>query len=398
VHDPALAPGMGKWDSDSEDEVPSKKTRLDTDRPEIKEPEEPEEPKEVVPEEDAKLEGAVECDYDALVHGCRSVERYEHLNFIDQGTYGMVFKARCRESGVVYALKQVKVGGAESNKVGFPITALREINILLALRHPNIVRVREMVVGSSSDKVFMVMEYCEMDLKACMQQAKQPFSVSEVKQLMLQLLSAVAFMHSKWYVHRDLKTSNLLYSYPGRLTVCDFGLARTFGSPLAPLTAEVVTLWYRCPELLLGCKVYSTALDVWSVGCIFGEMLLGRPLLPGEGEVDQLARIFSLMGAPNEDRWPGVQSLPNFASVAATVSRAPTRGRLREMFSISASLGSGGAVWLSDVGLGLLAQLLELDPSKRLSSDQALESPWLRTEAPLPARPETMPRFENKKI
>lgn len=164
--------------------------------------------------------------HNSLLHGCRSVECYQRLNFIDQGTYGMVFRAKCLETNEVYALKQVKLG-PETNKIGFPVTALREINILMALQHPNIVRVREMVVGSSIDKIYMVMEYCENDLKKCM--SKQPFSTAEVKQLMIQLLSGVEHMHSNWYIHRDLKTSNLLYSNTGILSICDFGLARKFG-------------------------------------------------------------------------------------------------------------------------------------------------------------------------
>lgn len=180
----------------------------------------------------------VEEEYNPLLLGCRSVECYQRLSFIDQGTYGMVFRARDIQTGVVYALKQVKLGG-ETSKVGFPITALREINILMALRHPNIVKVKEMVVGSSIDKIFMVMEYCENDLKMCMKTSKQSFSIAEIKQLMLQLLSAVDHMHSHWYIHRDLKTSNLLYSNKGVLCVCDFGLARKYGEPIAPYTFEV---------------------------------------------------------------------------------------------------------------------------------------------------------------
>lgn len=414
---------MGKWDSDSEDEGPSKKVAK-VAAESLAAPEavitSPPHAVPALPEKAgaAPVEEAVDEElHDALQHGCRSVENYEHINFIDQGTYGMVFKARCKATGVVYALKQVKVTSKESNKVGFPITALREINILLSLRHPNIVRVREMVTGSSSDKVFMVMEYCQMDLKACIQQQQQhggsslqPFSTAEVKQLMLQLLSAVAYMHSKWYVHRDLKTSNLLYTSPGRLTVCDFGLARTYGSPLAPLTAEVVTLWYRCPELLLGCGLYSTALDVWSVGCIFGEMLTGKPLLPGEGEADQLSKIFSLLGAPTEVRWPGVTALPNYAALSAIISRAPSRPRIKEVFCAAAIGGGGGGgggggigggsmgrgIQLTDAGVGLMADLLELDPAKRIAADAALRCPWLQTELPAPTLPDRMPRFETK--
>jgi cell division cycle 2-like protein len=118
--------------------------------------------------------------HNPIFDGCRSVDCYQRLNFIDQGTYGMVFRAKCKITNELYALKQVKLG-AETNKVGFPVTALREINILLALQHPYIVRVKEMVVGSSIDKVYMVMEYCENDLKTCMKLNKQSFSTAEVK-------------------------------------------------------------------------------------------------------------------------------------------------------------------------------------------------------------------------
>lgn len=256
-----------------------------------------------------------------LFYGCRSVDEYQRLNFISQGTYGYVFRAKCLQTGQIYALKQVKIG-PEANKVGFPLTALRETNILLALNHPNIMKVKEMVVGSSIDKIFMVMEYSDNDLKYCLEQSKLPFSVSEVKQLMYQLLGAVAYMHQHWYIHRDLKTSNLLYSNQGKLTVCDFGMARKYGSPIAAYTKEVVTLWYRPPELLLGSQTYSTPLDVWSVGCIFAEMLLVKPLFPGEGEVDQISKIFRLLGAPSEERWPGYSQLPNVSKVSW---RAPSR-------------------------------------------------------------------------
>lgn len=118
-------------------------------------------------------------EYNPVFDGCRSVDNYEQVNFIDQGTYGMVFKARCRQTGELYALKQIKFG-PETSKIGFPISALREINILLSLQHPNIVRVKEMVVGSSIDKIYMVMEYCENDLKTCMKMSRQSFSTAEV--------------------------------------------------------------------------------------------------------------------------------------------------------------------------------------------------------------------------
>lgn len=255
---------MGKWDSSDEEEdtkkkeQPSKKQKLhknsstnslvskssvgssskDEEKPVGSEPSTvPAEAKDQLPVKPA-TPVVEEEEYNPLLLGCRSVECYQRLSFIDQGTYGMVFRARDIKTGIVYALKQVKLG-AETSKVGFPITALREINILMTLRHPNIIKVKEMVVGSSIDKIFMVMEYCENDLKMCMKTSKQSFSIAEIKQLMLQLLSAIDHMHSKWYIHRDLKTSNLLYSNKGVLCVCDFGLARKYSEPIAPYTFEV---------------------------------------------------------------------------------------------------------------------------------------------------------------
>lgn len=332
-----------------------------------------------------------ESSYNPLFYGCRSVDEYQRVNFIDQGTYGMVYRAKCRKTGVVYALKQVKLSGPEISKVGFPITALRETNILLDLHHPNIIKIKEMVVGATLDKVFMVMEFCDYDLKKCIEMAKPkpPFSTAEVKQLMTKLLSAVEHIHSKWYLHRDLKTSNLLYSNKGILQVCDFGLARKYGDPIMPYTAEVVTLWYRPPELLLGSKTYSTALDIWSVGCIFSELLNGQPLFSGEGELDQISKIFKMLGLPTEERWPGYSSLPNVSKISW---RAPSKGKLRDLYPTTSF---SGGVYLNETGFDLLSKLLHMDPSQRISAADALKHPWLASEEPRPTPLSYMPIFSN---
>lgn len=181
----------------------------------------------------------------------------------------------------------------EKEKEGFPITSLREINTLLKGQHPNIVTVREIVVGSNMDKIYIVMDYVEHDLKSLMEtmrHKKQKFMPGEVKCLLNQLLQAVAHLHDNWILHRDLKTSNLLLSHKGILKVGDFGLAREYDSPLKAYTPIVVTLWYRAPELLLCTKEYSTPIDMWSVGCIFAELLLMNALFPGKSEVEQVNR------------------------------------------------------------------------------------------------------------
>lgn len=177
-----------------------------------------------------------------MLQGCRSVDEFERLNKIDEGTYGVVYRAKDKKTGEIVALKKVKM---EKEREGFPLTSLREINILLSFHHPSIVDVKEVVVGSSLDSIFMVMEYMEHDLKALMETMKQRFSQSEVKCLMLQLLEGVKYLHDNWVLHRDLKTSNLLLNNRGELKICDFGLARQYGSPLKPYTHLVVTLWYR---------------------------------------------------------------------------------------------------------------------------------------------------------
>ncbi|XP_059633565.1 cyclin-dependent kinase G-2-like isoform X2 [Cornus florida] len=242
-----------------------------------------------------------------MLQGCRSVDEFERLNKIDEGTYGVVYRARDKKTGEIVALKKVKM---EKEREGFPLTSLREINILLSFHHPSIVDVKEVVVGSNLDSIFMVMEYMEHDLKGLMETMKQPYSQSEVKCLMLQLLEGVKYLHDNWVLHRDLKTSNLLLNNRGELKICDFGLARQYGIPLKPYTHLVVTLWYRAPELLLGGKQYSTAIDMWSLGCIMAELLSKEPLFNGKTEFDQLDKIFRTLGTPNETIWSGFSKLP----------------------------------------------------------------------------------------
>ncbi|XP_062363471.1 cyclin-dependent kinase 11B isoform X7 [Cinclus cinclus] len=210
--------------------------------------------------------------YLPALQGCRSVEEFQCLNRIEEGTYGVVYRAKDKKTDEIVALKRLKM---EKEKEGFPITSLREINTILKAQHLNIVTVREIVVGSNMDKIYIVMNYVEHDLKSLMETMKQPFLPGEVKTLMIQLLRGVKHLHDNWILHRDLKTSNLLLSHSGILKVGDFGLAREYGSPLKPYTPVVVTLWYRAPELLLGAKtergwlgdrwILSLGILMWSV-------------------------------------------------------------------------------------------------------------------------------------
>jgi serine/threonine protein kinase len=227
---------------------------------------------------------------------CPSVGSYRKVNRIGEGTYGYVYRAVSKSTQEVVALKRIILHNEHQD--GFPITSLREIKTLRACRdHPNIVRLHDVCVGSRRDAVFLVFEYCEHDLATITKVFKKPFTESEVKCLVRQLLCAVQYVHRNWIVHRDIKLPNLLYNSKGQLKLADFGLARALSHP-APenLTQTVVTLWYRAPELLLGSAVYSFPIDIWSVGCILGELLLSSPLLPGSSELDQMKWIFHLLG------------------------------------------------------------------------------------------------------
>ena len=318
------------------------------------------------------------------IFGCRSVEEFHCLNKIEEGTYGVVYRARDKKTNEIVALKRLKM---EREKEGFPITSLREINTLLISQHQNVVHVREIVVGSYMDKIFIVMDFVEHDMKALMEtmrQKEQHFLPGEVKCLMIQLLKAIAHLHDNWILHRDLKTSNLLLSHNGVLKVGDFGLAREYGSPLKQYTAVVVTLWYRAPELLLGTKEYSTPIDVWSIGCIFAEFLLMNPLFPGKSEIEELNKIFSLLGTPNDKIWPDFRNLPLAKTLGKFVEKP--HSQLRNRFQ---------KVELSEKGLDLMKRFLTYDPKNRITCEKALSHEYF-AETPLAIHHSMFPTWPAK--
>ncbi|KZS92942.1 Pkinase-domain-containing protein [Sistotremastrum niveocremeum HHB9708] len=307
----------------------------------------------------------------------RSVYSYERLNQIEEGSYGVVFRARDKQTGDLVALKKLKL---DQEKHGFPITALREINALMTCRHENVVGIREVVVGDTLTQVFIVMDFIEHDLKTLLTTMPSPFLQSEIKTLLMQLLSAVAHCHSNWILHRDLKTSNLLMNNRGTIKVADFGLARRYGDPIGVggLTQLVVTLWYRAPEVLLGATQYSTAIDLWSVGCIFGELLLNEPMFQATSELDMISMVFKLLGPPTPRSWPGYSTLPLASSLSLPSPHAPG---FRQKFP-----------YLTAAGLDLLQSLLTYDPDQRISAQDALKHPYFR-ESPLPKHPDLFASF-----
>lgn len=340
---------------------------------------------------------------------CRSVENYDKLNDIEEGAYGWVARAKERDTGKVVALKRLKID--PKDRSGLPVTGLREIQILKDCDHRNIVKLREVVVGDDTSKIekyapppatsvphshpkltphlsiFLVLEFLEHDLKSILESQPQPFLASEVKTLLLQLSSGLAHLHSHYILHRDLKTSNLLLSNRGRLKIADFGMARYVGDPPpANLTSLVVTLWYRAPELLLGASRYSSPVDLWSVGCIFGELLAGgEPLLQGKNEVDELTRIFALCGLPSDETWPGFRRLPHARALRLPPKTAGGGGNtIRARFPM-----------LTAAGVDLLSGLLALDPERRPTASEVLEHEYFRQD-PRPKQEAMFPTYPSK--
>lgn len=230
------------------------------------------------------------------------------------------------------------------------------------------------------------MDFLEHDLRTLQEDMLEPFLASEVKTLLQQLMSAVEYLHSNWILHRDLKTSNILMNNRGQIKIADFGMARYYGDPPPKLTQLVVTLWYRAPELLLGTENYGAPVDVWSIGCIFGELISKQPLLQGKNEVDQLSKIFELCGVPTETSWPGFRRLPNARSLRLPPdpgSRA-TGSVIRAKFPL-----------LTTAGADLLASMLSLDPKARPSAAEALGHGYFK-EDPRPKNSAMFPTFPSK--
>ncbi|EHH31957.1 cyclin-dependent kinase 10 isoform X11 [Macaca nemestrina] len=306
---------------------------------------------------------------------CRSVKEFEKLNRIGEGTYGIVYRARDTQTDEIVALKKVRM---DKEKDGIPISSLREITLLLRLRHPNIVELKEVVVGNHLESIFLVMGYCEQDLASLLENMPTPFSEAQVKCIVLQVLRGLQYLHRNFIIHRDLKVSNLLMTDKGCVKTADFGLARAYGVPVKPMTPKVVTLWYRAPELLLGTTTQTTSIDMWAVGCILAELLAHKPLLPGTSEIHQIDLIVQLLGTPSENIWPGFSKLPLVGQYSL---RKQPYNNLKHKFP-----------WLSEAGLRLLHFLFMYDPKKRATAGDCLESSYFK-EKPLPCEPELMPTF-----
>ncbi|CAN6657180.1 cyclin-dependent protein kinase Pho85p [Trichomonascus vanleenenianus] len=287
--------------------------------------------------------------------------QFQQLEKLGEGTYATVYKGRNRTTGQLVALKEINLDSDE----GTPSTAIREISLMKELKHENIVTLYDVI--HTENKLNLVFEYMDKDLKKYMETNGQKgankgaLPPRQVKLFMYQLLCGIMFCHDNRVLHRDLKPQNLLINNKGQLKLADFGLARAFGIPVNTFSNEVVTLWYRAPDVLLGSRTYSTSIDIWSAGCILAEMFTGRPLFPGTSNEDQLLKIFNVMGTPNEQTWPGVSSLPNFHHKFPIYAPQDLRAIVPQ---------------IEPMALELLVLLLQMRPENRITARQALQHPW----------------------
>lgn len=285
--------------------------------------------------------------------GYGKMETYVKLDKLGEGTYATVFKGKSKLTDNLVALKEIRLEHEE----GAPCTAIREVSLLKDLKHANIVTLHDIVHTPKS--LTLVFEYLEKDLKQYMDDCGGIMSMNNVRLFLFQLLRGLHYCHSRKVLHRDLKPQNLLINDKGELKLADFGLARAKSVPTKTYSNEVVTLWYRPPDVLLGSTEYSTQIDMWGVGCIFFEMATGRPFFPGSTVDDQLHLIFKTLGTPNEQTWPGITSNELFLS-----ARFPYYPK-EHLINLSPRLDNSG--------LNLLERFVEFIVKDRISALDAMK-------------------------
>ena len=291
--------------------------------------------------------------------------RFEFIDKLGEGSYGKVYKVIDRLKKEVVALKKVKFHG--ENCQGIPQSSLRELAILKEINHPNVVNLQD-ILGSKEGgyELYLVFELVDSDLRKFLQCNNHKLSRSQVKFVMHELVKGIDHLHRNRIIHRDLKPENILISRQGdKVKIADFGLSRTIHMPLRPYSREILSLWYKSPELCMGYKNYSIGVDTWAIGCIFFELVAGHSLFKAKSDTEMLFKIFEVFGTPNKDNWDWVRKIAGFT---ANFPNIPGRGL--------ASLLVGKDICLD--GLDLMSQLLEMNPLDRISCLKALEHPYFK--------------------
>ncbi|KAI0502988.1 Pkinase-domain-containing protein [Xylaria bambusicola] len=305
--------------------------------------------------------------------------KYAKGKKLGEGTYANVYLGFLRsDPNQLVAIKKIKIQKEFTD--GMAPDAVREIKHLQELSHPNIITLHS-VFSSKDQNLNLVLEYLPRgDLEMLIRDTENiRYGAADIKAWMGMLTRAIWFCHENFVLHRDIKPNNLLIAADGEVKLADFGLARSFSDPYKPMTATVITRWYRPPELLLGARHYSGAVDIWSVGLVLAELVIRTPYIAGESDVNQTELICQAVGTPTEDNWPGVTKLAGYAAVKEGI---PLRGRDHYM-SLFGTLGVEG--------VDLLMKTLSLDPKKRITAREMLKHDWWHKD-PRPTRKQDLPK------
>lgn len=289
-------------------------------------------------------------------------DNFELKEQIGKGEFGEVFRAEDVNSKKSYAVKTINL---KNIKQGIPSSAIREITILRQLNHPNIIRLHSLM--NHDQTLYLVLDLCDCDLRTYFLRNNHLLPISECKKIIFQILKALEYLNSKQIMHRDFKPQNILVSKTNNnftlIKIADFGLARMCNLPIENYTPEVVTRWYRAPELLLGSTKYNESIEMWSIGCILVETLTKKAFFPGKDETDQLKKVFDFFGRPRLEEWPECFELPNFKTLSEM--ELSEKKEIAEYFSE-----------LGEPGIDLIERMLRLNPLDRISVEDALLHVW----------------------
>lgn len=304
--------------------------------------------------------------------------KYVKVRKVGEGTYANVYLGHLASSPTsLVAIKKIKIQA--DYKEGLAPDAVRELKFLQELSHPNIISLLS-VFSSKDQNLNLVLEYLPLgDLEGLIKDHDIVYSTADMKAWIAMLTRAVYFCHANFVLHRDIKPNNLLIAASGELKLADFGLARSFSNPYSPMSTNVITMWYRPPELFFGAKHYAGAVDIWSVGCVMAELIYRNPYIWADTEIAQVSKMCEALGTPTEENWPGVTKLPKYV-VQEPVRPLIGRGVWMERFGV-----------VGEEGVDLIMGMLTYDPRKRISARGVLEHEWWRVE-PRPTKTVDLPR------